>query len=85
MTAGRVDLGVPWSCSTLACGRPYTFAKLAPVLNASAETQPVVLREEGLYNLNAVESMATAMEISAMGARNVARLITQKRVADRAA
>lgn len=46
------------SCVCARTHRPYTFAKLAPVRNTSTDTQPVVLREEGLYNLNAVESMA---------------------------
>ena len=37
--------------------------------------QPVVLAP-GLFNSNAMESIASAMEISVIGARNVARLLT---------
>ena len=61
---------------------PYTFGNLLPLTLPAKQTQPVVLLEQGLglYNANSIESLATAMELSAMGARNVARLITARRV-----
>ena len=68
---------------------PYTFARLNPVpvqpppaggapggdRGAAAEPllQPVILAP-GFINANAVESLASAMEISVFGARNAARL-----------
>ena len=60
---------------------PYTFANLEPITDAGTQTQPIVLLEMGLgvYNINAIESIATAMELSAIGARNVARLVVQRR------
>ena len=54
---------------------PYTFAGLEPDDGAAA--QPVVLHEAGLINANAVESISSAMEISAIGARNAAALIAE--------
>lgn len=62
---------------------PYTFGGLLPLTSPATQTQPVVLHDHGLglYNPNSLESLATAMELSAMGARNVARLITARRVA----
>ena len=39
--------------------------------------QPVVLHSGGVINANAVESIASAMEISVIGARNAARLLVQ--------
>jgi prenylcysteine oxidase / farnesylcysteine lyase len=52
---------------------PYTFAHLKPLEGTAGEMQPIILRP-GLYNLNAIESIASAMEVSCIAARNVARL-----------
>jgi hypothetical protein len=57
---------------------PYTFAALKPI-TAESQLQPVVLHSAGLYNINALESIATAMEISVIGARNIARLVSNHR------
>ena len=54
-----------------------TFAGLAPMRDGGASAQPVVLHPAGLINANAVESISSAMEISAIGARNAARLVTE--------
>lgn len=68
---------------------PYTFAKLSPFpgdledLGDLGEgrgqpvVQPIVLHPDGVINANAVESIASAMEISVIGARNAARLLVQ--------
>jgi len=56
---------------------PYTFAQLAPITDAPAQTQPVVLAD-GLYNANALEQIASAMEISAIGGRNAALLVARQ-------
>ena len=56
---------------------PYTFAGLEPIVDPKAQLQPVVLHEAGLINANALESIASAMEISVMGARNAARLVAE--------
>jgi prenylcysteine oxidase/farnesylcysteine lyase len=61
---------------------PYTFGQLPPISigpNASAQVQPVVLAP-GLYNANAMESIASAMEISVIGARNAAAHVVARRV-----
>ena len=52
---------------------PYTFAGLDPIVQPERQLQPVVLRS-GLFNANAIESIASAMEISTIGGRNAARL-----------
>lgn len=52
---------------------PYTFAHLKPLTGEPGELQPIVLHN-GLYNLNAIESIASAMEVSCIAARNGARL-----------
>ena len=65
---------------------PYTFAQLTPFGGAEGEgegegeerapqVQPVVLHPSGLINANAMESIASAMEISIIGGRNAARLL----------
>ena len=51
---------------------PYTFAHLTPTSD-SKMLQPIVLTP-GLYNLNSMESLASAMEVSSIGAHNGARL-----------
>ena len=51
---------------------PYTFAHLTPTSNTDM-LQPIVLAP-GLYNLNALESLASAMEVSSIAAKNGARL-----------
>ena len=51
---------------------PYTFAHLYPTSKLKM-LQPIEL-SSGLYNLNALESLASAMEISAISAHNGARL-----------
>jgi hypothetical protein len=56
---------------------PYTFAALEPITGEQSQLQPIVMHSAGLFNINALESIATAMEISAIGARNVARLVSQ--------
>ena len=56
---------------------PYTFSGLRPVTEPLAQLQPVVLHPAGLINANALESIASAMEISVMGARNAARIVAQ--------
>lgn len=55
----------------------YTFASLVPMRDGGASAQPVVLHPAGLINANAVESIASAMEISVIGARNAARLVAE--------
>ena len=45
----------------------------------TARRRPVVLHEAGLINANAVESISSAMEISAIDARNAAALIVFRR------
>ena len=55
---------------------PYTFPHLKPI--DGGNVQPIILNEAdggGIYNANAMESIATAMEISSIGGRNVALLI----------
>lgn len=59
---------------------PYTFAALTPITSEHQQLQPVVVMEEGLYNANAVESIASAMEISVIGARNAAQLAARSLV-----
>lgn len=54
---------------------PYTFGQLKP-FSYSANVQPIVLAP-GLYNLNAMESLGSAMEISCIGAHNGARLASE--------
>ena len=55
---------------------PYTFAHLAPTDGHVA--QPILLsKSPGLYNVNSMESLASAMEISSIGGRNVARHAVQ--------
>ena len=63
--------------TTFAHHWPYTFAGLAPMRDGGASAQPVVLHPAGLINANAVESISSAMEISAIGARNAARLVAE--------
>lgn len=57
---------------------PYTFPHLTPLNGNSrdeSDVQPVVLDGKGaVFNINSVESLASAMEISAIGARNAAKL-----------
>ena len=56
---------------------PYTFPHLK-VFSDEGGTQPIILNEAdggGIYNANAMESIATAMELSSIGGRNVALLI----------
>ena len=51
---------------------PYTFAGLDPIVQPERQLQPVVLRP-GLFNANAIESIASAMEISTIdGERHLA-------------
>lgn len=60
---------------------PYTFPHLQPLQagGATDDTQPVELDPSGLlFNINAVESLASAMEISAIGARNAAKIAVKK-------
>ena len=61
---------------------PYTFPHLWPLQSgvaAAQDTQPVELDPSGLlFNINAVESLASAMEISAIGARNAAKIAVNK-------
>jgi beta-glucanase (GH16 family) len=54
---------------------PYTFAHLYPTSSAAGKKteQPIVL-SPGIYNLNALESLASAMEVSSIAAHNSARL-----------
>jgi prenylcysteine oxidase/farnesylcysteine lyase len=54
---------------------PYTFPKLSPV-NAGGY-QPIVLSESGVFYLNTLESVASAMEGSIIAGRNVAQLLHQ--------
>ena len=56
---------------------PYTFAALPPITDPSTQAQPVVLAP-GLYNANVLESIASAMEISVIGARNAAGLVVSQ-------
>ena len=49
---------------------PYTFPSLEP----TTQYQPVTLSPR-LYNLNAIETVASAMEGSVLAARNIAQLI----------
>jgi protoporphyrinogen oxidase len=53
----------------------YTFPRLTPVVESdeSKKFQDIVLAS-GLLNLNALESLATAMEVSSISAHNGARL-----------
>ena len=60
----------------------YTFGELVPITNPALQTQPVVLAE-GLYNANAMESIASAMEISVIGARNAAAHVAKWAAASR--
>jgi len=71
-TLAKLFVGVK---DSMAWYHPYTFAGLEPDDGAAA--QPVVLHEAGLINANAVESISSAMEISAIGARNAAALIAE--------
>jgi prenylcysteine oxidase/farnesylcysteine lyase len=52
---------------------PYTFPKLTPVNDSSF--QPIILSEAGVYYLNTLESVASAMEGSIIAGRNVAQLM----------
>ena len=54
----------------------YTFPILKPVQNDS-EFQAIVL-DSNMYNINAMESVASAMEGSVIGARNVAMMVKIK-------
>ena len=59
---------------------PYTFPHLKVISNEEAQVQPVILNKEdggGIYNANTMEFIATAMEISSIGGRNVGMLIQQ--------
>ena len=57
---------------------PYTFPKLVPVAkpldNNRSEYQPITLAP-GIYYLNTMESVASAMEGSVIAGRNVAMLL----------
>ena len=54
---------------------PYTFPTLVPIEGDEDEVQPIVLDPKGaVYNINAMESLATAMEMSSIGGRNAARM-----------
>ena len=54
---------------------PYTFPKLNPITGDENEVQPIVLDQEGaIYNINAMESLAPAMEVSSIGGRNSAKM-----------
>ena len=54
---------------------PFTFPVLRPVHNVS-EFQPIVWAE-GLYYVNTMESVASAMEGSVIAGRNVAIMMSQ--------
>jgi len=60
---------------------PYTFPILAPVKpatdNNNLSYQPIVL-DSNLYYINTMESVASAMEGSVIGARNVALLMSKQ-------
>ncbi len=59
---------------------PYTFPHLNVISDKNANVQPLILNEAdggGLYNANVMEFVATAMEISSIGGRNVGKLIQQ--------
>ena len=55
---------------------PFTFPELQPKPIASDAYQPIVLTD-GLFYLNTLESVASAMEGSVIAARNVALLLRQ--------
>lgn len=64
---------------------PYTFPELVPVTNATAvQYQPIVLDEAdgggsgSLFYVNAMESVASAMEGSIIAGRNIALLLQRK-------
>ena len=54
----------------------YTFPKLTPIVQSEEKKkfQKIILAP-GLFNLNSLESLATAMEISSISAHNGARLV----------
>ena len=55
----------------------YTFPKLTPNIVLSEEKKKFqkIILAPGLFNLNSLESLATAMEISSISAHNGARLV----------
>ena len=55
---------------------PYTFPELVPV-SSLGQYQPIQL-SEGMFYLNTMESVASAMEGSVIAGRNVAQLLKQQ-------
>lgn len=56
---------------------PYTFPELVPITKTSAtQYQPLTL-DNGIHYINAMESVASAMEGSIIGGRNVALTLAQ--------
>ena len=63
---------------------PYCFPRLHPVAKSNSTYQPIKLHRSSannkttLFNVNAMESVASAMEGSTLAARNVALLLLQE-------